>query len=929
MRRGRACCLDCVIALAALLMSQADLCAQGALSDDFESPTPAWRVLRSDVRHRFDIHDRTHERPHSGQWCERMQITGDNGSYIYMGHTVSESCIIAELEGRLWLQADRPGLQLLARVVFPRTIDPGTQRPAMVLVPGDSYTKVGLWQQLVVHDFPLQVERQARVLRTRLGPQVDTREAFVDQLVLNVYGGPGVTQLSVDDLELSGVVGRVAVGQKSIVDENVQQTGGESGTPERLPATWEAGDTGAPVSAPEVRLQGNVLLVGNKPFFPRMVQYRGESLEVLKRLGFNTVHLPTLPTIELLTEATQNDLWIVAPPPPASDLTTRNAGGKLTRIGKDFDRVLAWDLGGGLTAAELDVIRPWIKALRTADPRHRPILCQPDSELRAYSRYTDVLMVERRPLGTSQELNEYGMWLRSRGQLSRPGTPIWTTIQTQPTARLIEQLALLSDGQPPRLNWRHHQLRLLVITALAAGVRGICFESLTPLDGTDPETHYRAASLEWLNRELELIQPWTSGGVYVTTADCTDRQLVGVVLQSERARLMLPLAIAPHNQFAIDPGGSQAISFTVPGASESNDAYELSPAGLRPLVRRRVTGGLRITFGDGDRTSPIVMTQDPLVMNTLSRASTQAGRRMLDLQRTISNDELALAADVDRRLHAEGAALTENQKLLETARKRLTETETIGATNDLPRSQERARQATLAIEQLERSQWKQVAATLVSPLASPFVVSFQTLPDQVKFARQLAAARRGPTRLDSGDCESLDQMLAAGWKYFRHPQPGIATAVELSTDAPHGGQFCLHLKALAEDPKQKPQVVETPPMWVSSAPLLVEPGTLVEISGFVRVPKAIEGSVDGLMILDSITGDALAERIRLTRGWQPFTLYRAAPESGNLTITFALTGLGEASIDDVTIQTIDRGTLGLPQATRLPNPGSVVAPSLY
>ena len=78
------------------------------------------------------------------------------------------------------------------------------------------------------------------------------------------------------------------------------------------------------------------------------------------------------------------------------------------------------------------------------------------------------------------------------------------------------------------------------------------------------------------------------------------------------------------------------------------------------------------------------------------------------------------------------------------------------------------------------------------------------------------------------------------------------------------------------------------------------------IHGWVQVPRAITGSVDGLMVIDSLAGEALALRCGATSGWQEFSLLRAARSSGALVITFALTGVGEALLDDVTIQAISR-----------------------
>ena len=46
----------------------------------------------------------------------------------------------------------------------------------------------------------------------------------------------------------------------------------------------------------------------------------------------------------------------------------------------------------------------------------------------------------------------------------------------------------------------------------------------------------------------------------------------------------------------------------------------------------------------------------------------------------------------------------------------------------------------------------------------------------------------------------------------------------------------------------------------------------------------------------------MADRFHHTTGWQPFSLIRVAPANGSVQLTFALMGLGEVSIDNVTIQ---------------------------
>jgi hypothetical protein len=74
------------------------------------------------------------------------------------------------------------------------------------------------------------------------------------------------------------------------------------------------------------------------------------------------------------------------------------------------------------------------------------------------------------------------------------------------------------------------------------------------------------------------------------------------------------------------------------------------------------------------------------------------------------------------------------------------------------------------------------------------------------------------------------------------------------------------------------------------------------------VPGPITGSADGLLIVDSLSGEALADRIGKTAGWRQFVLYRVAPQSGAMCVTFALSGLGEAQLDDVVIQTVENSS---------------------
>jgi hypothetical protein len=82
----------------------------------------------------------------------------------------------------------------------------------------------------------------------------------------------------------------------------------------------------------------------------------------------------------------------------------------------------------------------------------------------------------------------------------------------------------------------------------------------------------------------------------------------------------------------------------------------------------------------------------------------------------------------------------------------------------------------------------------------------------------------------------------------------------------------------------------------------LEPGTLVRISGWVRIPAPIAASADGALLYDSAGGEPLAVRLTEATNWRKFTLYRRVPASGTVNVTVALTGLGTAYFDDLQIE---------------------------
>ncbi len=889
--------------------------------EGFEGPEPSWRPAAADLEYRLEVHGRVRGGAHTGHSSEQLRVIGTNGSYIDFSHPVPQSRMSTELGVSVWLKSDRPGLQILARVVLPGVIDPRTRQPTSVFIRGSSYGQVGVWERLSVGNFPQEVERQLRVLRWQLGHDVDARGAYLDQVWLNVYGGPGTTNVAIDDLEVVGIVesnAAVASGvqqaSQPIADTRHSDvvapwTAGPRATPisqdisrvelaragQRVAApTWLPTANGQRPPAHDVKLDGSVLLVDGHPFFPRILQYHGEPLEQVAKAGFNAIRLTQPPPPQLLADAARVGIWIVCPPPMNS-----------ATLGPEYDAVLAWHLGDGLTIQDLPAVTESVRHLQQADGlRKRPTICGPDIDVRAFSRrvdHVDLLSFARAPLGTSIELSDYIGWLRERPRLARPGTMFWSAVQTQLSPAAEQQWALFSGTRSP-LPADVESIRLLTYAALSAGARGIEFRLPSPISEAPPLVQLE---LTLLNQELEVAEPWTATGSYVVTAGSIDRQISGAVLQTQSTRLVLPMRIAAGSQYVPKPASGPG-TIIVPGVPEGYDAYELTPAGLKPLKHNRVTGGMQVTLDEFQLSSMLLVTSDAAAINALSRRLAQTAERAAPFARDLAVQALAEIEAVVPRLPPKPQESGLPTDWLAKARADIAAADKALAAGDRPAAYQSARKAIGPLEQLKRFRWEQAVSGQNSLVTSPLTVAFPALPEQTRLIDQLRFLQPSNNLLPGGDCENVAWMMQHGWQHVEHPQNDVRPSVELSTDQPHGGKSSMHLRVAAARADQSPALVETAPVWVTTPPVSVAANQLVAIRGFVRVPPRISGSIDGLLIIDSIGGESLAERIGETKGWREFVMYRVAPTDGPLTVTFALTGLGDAWIDDISIAPVSR-----------------------
>jgi hypothetical protein len=200
------------------------------------------------------------------------------------------------------------------------------------------------------------------------------------------------------------------------------------------------------------------------------------------------------------------------------------------------------------------------------------------------------------------------------------------------------------------------------------------------------------------------------------------------------------------------------------------------------------------------------------------------------------------------------------------------------------------------------------------PGASPIPADWPSLADVARVAAAVRSARVAAQPFPAGDFENLEELLSSGWRRQENAIEAVESAVRLSPTAPASGKFSLELEAKSKVAGFAPPAVPGSPVWITSPPLTVPPGHLVEIAGYARVDEIPIGSADPLEIFDSLGGEGSAVRLSVAPSWTSFHMVRAAPDGGECRLTIALGGVGKAHVDSLRYRFIPMG----PSATAAP-----------
>jgi hypothetical protein len=921
--------------------------------EDFEDPTTSWRRVGGSISYRLDAHQRDSMEYYTGSRSEhfRMMVgTPERDAPLYLAHDVGRPLAdISSFAISLYLRSNRGGHQIFAEVVLPESRHVETQQPLSILIPGTIYNRTGGWQRLQITDFPEAIRSGVWALRLQHGAQVDPENAYVDRILVNVYAGPGEMDVWFDDLDIQEYI--------AAFSETPQVPSGDEGGgsnppnptgeyPTRTPADsmlemegrraeWENALNGSEADAHLIRevgagplnprpilRRGSVLIDDGRPMSPRMIEYRGEPLQSLKRMGFNTVWMAGAPVDEILHMALQERMWIACPPPePTAGVGISRSSGY--EIDERHDRVIAWIAGRNLEEDQLNATTVRLEAVRAADDiSDRIIVGEANTALKKYSRsmLLDYMLFGQNPLLSSLPVEDSVEWVKHQQYLIRPGTPIWTTIQTEPSALLLDQWRRITGNEQAVLETSEQavtldHMRMAVRAALASGCRGILFESNSPLVKADGSSdRYRVAAIELVNLELEMMEPWIAAGRYDGPASCSEPGIKAFVMSTDRARLVVPYVSDPYAQYAVGRAAADSVSIVVPGVPEDYETYLWTPGSMRPLKTERTAGGVRATVEQFTPSTLIVMSQNPLILHNITKQSYVRGQQAAALRMELTRLRLDKVRTVLSQLPRE--ALPSNpspEQYLAYTERYLEASHEAMNTRDYGTSFLLAENAEEPLRVVQRATWERMTQSVndpfatFSPLTTPVDVCFDSLPLHAVFHRGLSSAQFGPNLLQGGDHEDDATWRSSGWEIYDDAMPELVASAELDPVAARTGRQGLKLQVGMRPGEEPYSWIATSPLQIVSPSVRFEEDVLLCFHGWVRLSGPIEGSVDGLMVIDSAGGVATAQRITQTGAWREFTMFRWLPAGVRGNLTIRMSGLGEAWVDDLSMQVVSFG----------------------
>ena len=133
------------------------------------------------------------------------------------------------------------------------------------------------------------------------------------------------------------------------------------------------------------------------------------------------------------------------------------------------------------------------------------------------------------------------------------------------------------------------------------------------LDGKNAADELRAASLKWVNLQLDLIAPWAAIGDAAIVSDPTSDLFVGS-LTSDRATLLILMNQSPDAQFEASGSFDKTTTTVLSGHFERTPRYHLTWRGTRQLSPSKSRDSSKVVVERHGSVDYLVLADDPAAL---------------------------------------------------------------------------------------------------------------------------------------------------------------------------------------------------------------------------------------------------------------------------------------------------------------------------
>lgn len=866
------------------------------LRDAFEGGRPRWQLGRQDVDAKTVSQAISLQQPHLGQGCERLEITCKQGSTLHLAYEITPSAITEALRANLWIRTASIGLRPAFRIRFPWTAHPLSGNQLQAFLWGPASTQGSQWIELQWQVNLADYANQVALLKAEFGKDLDLRDAYVEAIILDVYRGPGVVRLDIDDLTIDGMM-----------EANTSRDGTRSLA--RLPQSPE-----------EVQQHLQDQLHDLRRTIPHWIQYRGESLEWLKTIGITGVVLDRPQSLEWLQSAQQSGLQVLSPPPTATPPQNEWAS---------YEAVHGWLLGSALDTTHVERSRELSQRLNQFPVALlRPTLAEAMENHWNYARIADLLAVPAPLPSTVLDGRELTSILRASYDRARGRTIPLTSLAMQPTPEWIEQDRALQEAigreavDTPRFD--PLQARLNYYRCIAAGAQGWYVRSLTSLDSGDEGDLLRAQALRGLAAESQWLAPWLQATTVSPIPPDNLSGYQGTIHSLPNSQLFLLIATSSYDTLCPATPNLEQIAISQPNLDPRSNVLRITHGRLEPALLQTGPKQFQIVVPNPSPIELVMVTSDERVVSYLQQRANTASQGLYDTHTQIGSfiEKLANTTLVAERLPPNDPAwqtLREGQAASRSA-------DGFAGRSNFADAAKAAERASMLYQSVVRASWERAIADFPSPHASPWVEQMIGLPVHWQLTRLLTNRTWqdhpipgwNDHQFSLADWNGMEQL---GWTVDRRLELQVDAGLSLTTPGSQTPKF-FDLWSKSIDGRSVPGGFAGSSLRLATPPVQVPLHSIVRFDAQVRVQSSSQTPQAGLLVYDNLGGPASGELLRLTENnpnaWQPITLFRIVTHAEGVRLMIETRGEGSFQIRNLQLASIQPAAASQFQAGPVP-----------